>query len=344
MKGSLGQPPVVQGPGVLRLATSPDMAAAPTSIEPIDLSIIIVSFNARELLHQCLESLAKVDLGAPYEILVVDNGSDDGSAEMVRSQFPEVALIHNQANSGYARANNQALAVARGRYLLLLNSDTIVEGEAIRALLAFTEAHPNAAAAGPTILNLDGTLQSKGRPPSSVLLMIFGVAARVLPSKLRRGIAPNLYWNEDDVVRAGWLSGACLLLRRAAVQAIGGLCEELIFYGEDTEWCFRARRAGFEVWYFGRTAVRHLGGGSTRRLMPEALRLENYRILCSRTVGIPRAVIMSLLAVAVKGTLYLLVGLVLRDRERVAQLLIELKFETKVVRHLLSKRTQRPEP
>ena len=285
--------------------------------------------------------MAKADLGTPYEILVVDNGSGDESPKMVRSDFPDVILIRNATNLGFARANNQAFAVARGRYLLLLNSDTIVEGKAISALLAFTEAHPRAAATGPKILNLDGTLQSKGCPASSVLKMTFGFAARALPLELRRRIAPHLYWHEDDVVRVGWLSGACLLLTGAAVQAIGGLCEELIFYGEETEWCFRARRAGFEVWYFGRTVVRHLGGGSTRRLMPEALRLENYRILCSLTVGIPRALIMSLLAVAAKGTMYLLVGLVLRDWDRAAQLLDELRFETKVVKHLLSKRPQR---
>ena len=314
-----------------------------SGIEPLDLSVIIVSFNTRDLLAQCLKSLTSGDLRVRYEILVVDNGSKDGSAEMVRLRFPDVILVRNAENLGFAKANNQAFAIARGRYLLLLNSDTVAQGDAIVALAAFLEMHPKAAVVGPRILNFDGTLQSKGCQAPSIRLMLWSLTTRPLPFKTRRVIAPQCFWHDDEVVQVGWLSGCCLLVRRAVVQTIGGLCEDFVFYAEETEWCYRARKAGFEVWYFGQRVIRHLGGGSTVEPIPEPVRLENYKILCRRTVGIVRAATMSLLVVAIKGIFYLPVSLVARNHKRRFDLLDQLRYELKVIRYLLSGTTSRSE-
>lgn len=314
-----------------------------SGIEPLDLSVIIVSFNTRDLLAQCLKSLTSGDLRVRYEILVVDNGSKDGSAEMVGLRFPDVILVRNAENLGFAKANNQAFAIARGRYLLLLNSDTVAQGDAIVALVAFLEIHPKAAVVGPRILNFDATLQSKGYQAPSIRLMLWSLTTRVLPFKTRRVIAPQCFWHDDEVVQVGWLSGCCLLVRRAAVQTIGGLCEDFVFYGEETEWCYRARKAGFEVWYFGQRMIRHLGGGSTVEPIPEALRLENYKTLCRRTVGIAKAVAMSSVALAARVFVLLHACLATRDRKRRSNLFVQLRYEAKVIRHLLSKTTSRSE-
>lgn len=288
------------------------------------VSVIIVSCNTRELLRRCLESLAS----AGCEIIVVDNASTDGSEEMVAREHPGVTLIRNERNLMFAKANNQGLRQAHGEYLLMLNSDTVVPKGCIEGLVRFLEEHPGAGAVGPKVLNLDGSLQSKGHPLQSIrttLVTSFG---------LRRWCD----WPEDERRRVGWISGCCMLTRRGVVEQVGGLCEELSFYGEEVEWCWRVDKSGWEVWYEPASQVLHVGGGSTTTAIREdvmrpAVQLRNFRCVQLRTVGLARALVISLIMLAgnlVKG----LVALVVRP-SFAGKLFRQARWECTVCRHLI---------
>jgi len=242
--------------------------------QPI-LSVIIVNWNGRELLRNCLRSLLghrssvigrQLNTGPgpatePFrlstEIIVVDNASTDGSAEMVSREFPDVRQIINAENLGFARANNVGIRAARGRYILLLNNDTVASPDALEGLVAFMEAHPDAGAVGPRLLRPDGAAQpyAFGCDPTPGYL-------------LRRGINRLLFgrplhdWATNDVQPVDWVSGACLLARRAAIEQAGLLDEKIFMYFEDNDWCLRIRRAGWRVYYDPQVAIIHIGGQS----------------------------------------------------------------------------------
>ncbi|MGC8780041.1 MAG: glycosyltransferase family 2 protein, partial [Anaerolineae bacterium] len=179
---------------------------------------------------------------------------------MVAAEFPEVRLIRNPANLGYARANNIGIAASRGRYVLLLNSDTIVPAGALAGLLAFMDAHPQAAACSPRLLRPDGTPQpyAFGGDPTPLYLV-------------RRGIGRLLFgrplhdWAVARPIQVDWVSGACLLARRAAIEQVGALDEAMFMYFEDNDWCRRMRRAGWQVWYVPTVAITHIGGAGLKQ-------------------------------------------------------------------------------
>jgi GT2 family glycosyltransferase len=225
------------------------------------LSVCIVSWNTRQLLRDCLTTLVADPESRDWEVLVVDNASQDGSAEMVRQAFPGVHLIASLENLGFAGGNNLALARARGRYLVLLNSDTRVEPGALGALAAYVEQNPRVGCAGPLLLNGDGTVQlSCGLSP--------GLAAEAVNKLLLHKLFPFYKlgrWNHAQTRDVGWVSGACLLVRRQVLDEVGPLDGGMFMCYEDLEWCMRMRRAGWAVCYhpFGR--VTHLRGQSTRQ-------------------------------------------------------------------------------
>jgi GT2 family glycosyltransferase len=219
-----------------------------------DLSVIVVSWNVRDLLRHCLLALPVATEGLVAETIVVDNASDDGSAEMVEAVFPGVMLLRNDANLGFARANNRGMAAAHGRHLVLLNSDTVAHPNSMTDMVRFLDERPRAGAASPRLLRLDGTPQpyAFGDDPTPRYLL-----RRALALKRRRYLHD---WAVAEPVQAGWVSGACLMARREAVEQVGGLDERIFMYFEDNDWCRRMRSRGWEVWYNPLAEITHIGG------------------------------------------------------------------------------------
>lgn len=241
------------------------------------LSIVIVNWNTRDLLAACLESVAHECCAfAPgaVETLVVDNGSSDGSAGMVRERFAWVKLIENDANVGFARANNQALRMAQGRTVLLLNSDTRVHEGSLHNLVAFMDACPAAGAVGVRLLNGDGTLQTSCHPMLTPGREFWRLT--FLEQVIPRADYPLAEWDPTTPRRVEVIKGACLLLRAQALAQVGLLDESYFMYTEEVDLCYRLARAGWELWHLPAAAVTHFGGSSSRQIA-EAMYIQLYR-------------------------------------------------------------------
>jgi len=252
--------------------------------EPLDLSVIIVNWNTAEALAECLRAVI-ADFRLPIsdsrlgnqqsaiEIIVVDNGSTDGSAARVRRDFPQVTLIANSQNVGFATASNQGLRLARGRYLLLLNPDTVPRPGALAALVAFMDTHPEAGIAGPRLLYPDGSLQPSGHPAPTLLSELQDVLAWYrLTGRPRFWRSGRDYSQIEEV---GIVSGACLLIRRETVQEIGLLDAGFFMYYEDADWCLRARQHDWKVYYVPQAKVVHYLALSSEQ-QPEPRLVEAY--------------------------------------------------------------------
>lgn len=242
------------------------------------VAVIIVSWNTRELLAQCLNA---VFAGAPpaMEVWVVDNGSSDGSAEMVATRFPAARVIQNDGNTGFSRANNQALRQITSDYALLLNPDAILPSGALNALWTWMEAHPAAGVVGPTLVNPDGSFQAAGNDFPHLFtqwLTLAGLAHRLLgPYFPSHGPAPL-----QEAVRTDWVGGACLLARAEAIRSVGLLDEAFFMYAEETDWCFRMWQAGWEVYWLPAAQCVHWRGQSSRQARlqtPARLARASYR-------------------------------------------------------------------
>lgn len=229
----------------------------------VDLSIVILSWNVRDLLRQCLESVAS---GRPLsaEIIVVDNASGDGSVEMVRAEFPAVRLIANQANRGYTGGNNDGIAAATGRYVMILNPDTRVLNDALAAMVAYADAHPDVGVVGPQLLNPDGSVQSSRRRFPTLMTGLF--ESTWLQPLAPRDVLRRYYvldQPDDAIQEVDWLFGACFLVRRQVIQQVGVLDEGFFMYSEEMDWCRRIRQAGWKVVYLPEAQVIHYGGKSS---------------------------------------------------------------------------------
>jgi GT2 family glycosyltransferase len=227
------------------------------------ISICMVSLNAWEVLRACLNSLGQGAPGMEYDIIVVDNASSDGTPERLRAGFPYVRLIRNDRNVGFTRANNQAIAVSKGDYLLWLNTDTILRPDTVSGLASFLELHPKAGVVGPKVLNPDGTFQSQCRrslptPLASLLYML--KLDRFFPENRLAGRYLMSHLPVDQANQVDSVSGCCLMTRREVLNAIGPLDEDFFGFGEDIDWCVRAKNAGWEVWYFPGSEIIHLKG------------------------------------------------------------------------------------
>jgi GT2 family glycosyltransferase len=234
----------------------------------MDLSVVIVNYNVRQFLENALQSIRKAAEGLEAEVFVVDNASTDGSPEMVRAGFPEVRLIVNTENLGFARANNIALARARGEFLLLINPDTLVQEDTFQRMIAFFRRHPDAGLAGCRILNPDGSFQLPCRrsfpTPWVAFTKVFGLAA-LFPQSRLFGRYNLTYLSPDATYPVDAVSGSFMMLRREVYEKIGGLDEAFFMYGEDLDWCFRVGEAGRKVYYVHDTQIVHFKGESTRR-------------------------------------------------------------------------------
>ena len=241
----------------------------------LDLSVIVVSYNGREELARCLAAIRAASAGLDAELIVVDNASGDGSAEMVAERFPEAHLIANHANVGFGRANNQAFEVARGRYLLLLNPDTEPAPNALRTLLAFADANPRAGLVGGRLEYPDGRHQHSAFHFPDWKQALFGFFDTLVPLDSR----PNGRYAASRYARpfaAEHLLGACLLVRREALEQVGPFDARYFMYFEETDLCARMRRAGWQNLYTPDARVRHVGAGTTSAVK-EKMSVEFHR-------------------------------------------------------------------
>lgn len=239
----------------------------------VDVDIVIVSYNTHDLLEQCLRSIAAHAGDVGVRTVVVDNASSDGSGDMVRRRFPEVALVENRRNVGFATANNQGMAGSKGRYILLLNPDTIVLPGAIAATVAAMDRRREAGIATCKVLNEDRSFQAcYGDEFPSVGTIVTGgssLKAAVSSLFLGRSYRASSGFDAEEIGtehEVAWVMGAFMMIRREVHDAIGGLDEKLFMYGEETDYCYRAANAGWQMWYLPSGSIVHLGGQSTRKI------------------------------------------------------------------------------
>ena len=241
----------------------------------MDLSVCIVSWNTRQDLEQALASLPEAAAGLDYEVIVVDNGSHDGSPALVRQRFPQVQLIGNPGNLGFAAANNQALARSKGDFLLLLNPDTVARGQALHRLVEFMRAHPGCAVAGAKLLNADGSLQYSCRRFPRLMTGFFRKTplGRLLPHNRYNQLYLMTDWDHASPREVDWVSGAAAIISRRALKDVGPLDEGYYMYCEDVDWCWRARQRGWQVCYVPDAVITHyIGRSSDQRPFAMVLR------------------------------------------------------------------------
>jgi GT2 family glycosyltransferase len=230
----------------------------------VDVSIVIVNWNTKELLRDCLKSICEQTLGIDYEIIVIDNASRDGSPEMVRNDFQQVILIENTQNRGFAAANNQGIAQARGRYVLLLNSDTLVWDRAIEKTVQYADGHPDAAVVGCQVWEDSDTIQLTCFRFPSVAAMAwsaFGLA-RLFPNNRLLGRQHMLWWRRDSEREVDVVSGMFMMVRRTAIDEVGPMDEDYFLYFEETDWCYRFAAAGWKMLFWPGARILHRDGGS----------------------------------------------------------------------------------
>ena len=223
----------------------------------VTLSIIIISYNTKELLKQCIESIVS-NIAKPlsYEIIVVDNNSQDGSVKMLKKL--KLKIIVNNDNVGFAKANNQGIKIAKGKYILLLNSDTIVLDNALNLLVDYLEKNPDIAVLGPKLLNTDRTPQSSvGSFPSLPVVANMLFFEHFIPNRFVR-------WSPKTTRAVDWVMGAALMSKREIFDKIGGLDENIFMYMEELEWCCRVKKNGYKIHFYPQAKIVHLGQGSSK--------------------------------------------------------------------------------
>lgn len=233
-----------------------------------DISVVIVNWNTLGLLRDVLQSVyATLAPQITAQLIVIDNASTDGSADMVAAEFPHCVLIRNSANRGFAAANNQGFALATGRHILLLNSDTIVLGDVLAASLRYLDANPAVGAMGCRVLNLDRSMQrtcSMWPSLTNLILLTSGLWKLRWPRFFGR--YQMMDWHRDTARAVDSISGCYLLLRRAVLEQIGPLDEAFFFFGEETDWCRRMRDAGWQLMFAPVGEIVHYGSASARKL------------------------------------------------------------------------------
>ncbi|MCL4870720.1 MAG: glycosyltransferase family 2 protein [Anaerolineae bacterium] len=232
----------------------------------LDLSIIIVSWNVRDLLRNCLHSIEQGRGALTLEVIVVDSHSHDGSPEMVAEEFPWVQLIACQENVGFPRGNNIGMEKARGRALMLLNPDTVVVGDALATMMAYLAAHPGVGVIGPQLRYGDGTIQSSRRRFPRYLTAFF--EATWLQGYAPAHLLSHYYAQDirdDEIAPVDWVMGACMLVRREAMERAGMMDVGYFMYSEELDWCKRIKAAGFAVIYLPTAQIIHYEGKSSEQ-------------------------------------------------------------------------------
>jgi GT2 family glycosyltransferase len=239
----------------------------------VDLSVIIVSWNTKEFLLPCLQSVIENEQEISKEVIVVDNGSQDGSGNEVKKTFPLTQLIENEKNQGFARAVNQALRKASGRYVLLLNPDTRVKPGAIERLMSFMDAHPKAGISGAQLLNSSGSKQNS-------IANFPSLATELLNKSLLRWLSPSRFPGKERIysepIDVDSVIGACMMVRREALDQVGFLDEDYFLFLEETDWCYRMKKAGWRIYHVPDAEVYHFQGKSAGKEKKRA-RIEYFR-------------------------------------------------------------------
>ena len=257
----------------------------------MDLSIIIVTWNSEKYIRNCLDSILLSAGDLQYEIILVDNDSADQTIRSVEELYPQVNLIPNRKNEGYARANNQGIEESTGEYILLLNPDTEVLENALISMLQFSEENARVGALGPQLLNPDKTIQPSCRefPTYAALIWEFSGLSRIFPqskifSRWRMG-----YFNFDQEREVDQPMGSCLLLRRATLQDVGIFDENFPMFFNDVELCYRIKQAGWKIYYYPGAQVLHHKGASTRQVKRRMIWLSHvafFRFFKKHRIGL----------------------------------------------------------
>ncbi len=238
----------------------------------MDLSIIIVTWNVKDLLRTCLESILDNCQATPNlttEIIVVDSASTDGSAQMVQEEFPQVHLIVSQENVGYAKGNNVGANVAQGRYLFILNPDTVIKPNVLAQLVNYLDTHPSVGAIGPQLLWPDSTVQSSRRrfPTVGTLFWESTLLGQWFPNNRHIQQYHMVDQAPNQPQQIDWVVGAALLIRQEAWQQVGPIDETFFMYFEETDWCHRCVKAGWEIHYLPNAQITHYEGKSSEQVV-----------------------------------------------------------------------------
>ena len=230
------------------------------------------------MLLDCLDSISATVKTVPFEVIVVDNHSQDSSIGIAREKHPEVRFIENDFNNWFTGGTNQAIEASRGEYLLCLNPDTICHENAIDELVDFLDCNPPAGLAAPKLLNGDGSLQPSCRNflKSRFLLLRHTLPWKALPNSWRRKAVLE-YWDHDETIRSDWIIGACIMVRREAVEEVGLKDEGFPMFHEETDWCYRMKKAGWGIWFVHTACITHLGSQSVIKYWGGDLILQFYR-------------------------------------------------------------------
>ena len=244
----------------------------------VKLSILIVNYNGGEMLLDCLDSISATAKKFPFEVIVVDNNSKDGSIGAAREKHPEARFIENDFNNWFSGGTNQAIAASRGEYLLCLNPDTLCHENAIDELVVFLDSNLRAGLAAPKLLNGDGSLQPSCRNflKSRYLLLRHILPWKALPNSWRKKAVLE-YWDHDETIQPDWIIGACVMARREAVEEVGLKDEGFPMFHEETDWCYRMKKAGWGIWFVHTARITHFGSQSAIKYWGGDLILEFYR-------------------------------------------------------------------
>jgi hypothetical protein len=239
----------------------------------MDVSIVIVSWNTCDILRDCLMSVYKETNDLSFEVIVIDNASNDGSCEMVKESFPEAILIENKENVGFAAANNQGMELTKSGYVLLLNSDTIVLDNAVGKMMNFAEKNERVAVTGCRILNKDMTLQPSCFMFPSLLNMLLSSTYlyKLFPRNRFFGRERMTWWKRDDVRQVEVVTGCFMLVRQQAIDEIGLMDDSYFVYAEEADWCYRFYNAGWENVFSPEASIIHLGGQSSKQVRVKML-------------------------------------------------------------------------
>jgi len=235
-----------------------------------DVSILIANYNSKDNLNNCISSIIESIREHSYEMIVVDDASSDGSADIVHEKYPQAKVIKNRVNLGYVKSNNIGMRASSGRYVMSLNNDTKVSGRAVDSLIDFMDKNPDAGAVGPKLLNSDGSVQLQARRGFPTLLnslFYFSGLNGLFPKNRFMGGYLLTYLDDRSVVEVDSLCGAAMIVRREVIDKVGLMDENYFMYGDDIDWCYRIKKAGWKVYYVPEAEIIHYGGrgGSRRR-------------------------------------------------------------------------------
>lgn len=238
-----------------------------SAMNNIDMSIVIVNYNSGVLLRDCLSSIYQNTKHVGFEVNIIDNNSSDMSIKLAQEEFKDINLIENKCNIGFAKANNQGIKEARGRYVLLLNPDTIISSEVLASMVNFMDSHKDIGILGPKILNSDGTLQLSCRSFLNLKTVFFtrdSLLNKVFPNNRYSRKYLLSVWHHNDRREVDWVSGACMMIRKEVFDNIGLMDDNFYMYCEDVDFCYRAKKAGWKVFYLPEVEIIHHAGSCSK--------------------------------------------------------------------------------